>query len=202
MRSLVLGALIAAAAGLCGAALSHSDGWYNAVIARFNSKPEGQPAGNLSSPAIAGYGFAHYEPDAAFQPDAGLSNKVVFKVSSGAQDTSVTNPALEKVASTVNLYVAAGVPANKLKFVVAVNGEATPAMLDNMHYKKLYGVNNPNLPLIAALELQGIKVTVCDQALAWHHYQREWIAKRVIHTLSALTTISTLQNQGYAFVSI
>lgn len=202
MRSVILGALIAIAGGIGGAALSYGGEWYNAVVAHFNGKVDDRPAGNLSSPAIAGYGFAHYEPNAAFQPDTGLSNKVVFKVSSGAEEASVTNPALDKVANMVNLYTAAGVPADKLNFVVAVNGEATPATLDNTHYKKLYGVDNPNLPLIAALEQRGIKVTVCDQALAWHHYQRDWIANNVIHTLSALTTISTLQNQGYAFISM
>ena len=127
---------------------------------------------------------------------------MVFKVSRGAEKLSQVNPALENVAQVVKTYVAAGVPVQALKFVVAVKGEATSAMLRNDRFRQLFGADNPNIALISALEQQGAKVTACDQALAWHHYQPQWIANAVIHTPSALTTMTTLQNQGYALLSM
>lgn len=198
MRSVVLSTVIAVGGGMCGALLSQSD----TLFASAGNDLPPDPAINWSTPAIAGYGKVHYDASSAFQPSRALSNKVVFKVSRGSADHNQVNPALDHVAQVVNTYVAAGVPAQELTFVVAVNGDATSAMLENSRFRQLFGVDNPNLALISALEKQGVKVTVCDQALAWHHYQPQWIADSVIHTPSALTTVSTLQNQGYALLNM
>lgn len=198
MRSMMISAVIAIAGGVCGALLIQSE-TPSAPLAR-SSLPD--PGIHWITPAITGYGRVHFDASSAFQPSSALSNKVVFKVSRGAEKRSQVNPALENVAQVVNTYVAAGVPVQALKFVVAVNGEATSAMLKNDRFRQLFGADNPNLALISALEQQGVKVTVCDQALAWHHYQPQWIANSVIHTPSALTTMTTLQNQGYALLSM
>ena len=112
------------------------------------------------------------------------------------------NLGLERVARVVNLYVASGVPAEELKFVVSVTGDATPAMLDNAHFKQFYGVDNPNLKLINELDKLGVKVSVCDQSVAFHHYPNDWIDKSVVHALSSPTTVSTLENQGYAWLQM
>jgi len=199
MRSVVISAIVAVAGGIAGAALTQSDMLRPAKPTLSRSV---DPDLGWTAPAVSGYGKIHYEANAAFQPNAALSNKVVFKVSRGAEKRDQVNPALEQVAQVVNTYVAAGVPVQQLKFVVAVNGEATPAMLDNAHFKARFGMDNPNLPLISELKKQGVQVTVCDQALAWHRHDPHWIAEPVIHTLSALTTVTTLQNQGYALLSM
>lgn len=96
----------------------------------------------------------------------------------------------------VNLYVASGVPAEKLKFVVSVTGDGTPAMLNNAQYHRLFGRDNPNLPLIAALREKGVDVSVCDRSVAFHHYKSDWIDKSVTHALPSPTTVSTLENQA------
>ena len=202
MRSVITGALIAITSGLMGAALCNNHAFFKSLTDHPASVSNDQSAGFWITPAGKGYGEIHYERSAAFQPTPDLSNKIVFKVGQAGDNTSLPNPALEKVAQVVNLYVAAGVPTNKLRFVVAVNGGATPALLDNVHYQKIYGTDNPNLKLISALQSQGVKVSICDQAIAWHHYKKNWIAGSVIHTPSALTTITTLQNRGYAFLEM
>ena len=112
------------------------------------------------------------------------------------------NLGLERVARVVNLYVASGVPVEELKFVVSVTGDATPAMLDNAHFKQFYGVDNPNLKLINQLDKLGVKVSVCDQSVALHDYPNDWIDKSVVHALSSPTTVSTLENQGYAWLQM
>lgn len=152
------------------------------------------------TPLIAGYGKLYDTPDAAFQPDSTQRYKLVFKVSEAASNAADINPGLNEVARVINLYGRSGVPLSQIDAVVAVNGGATPAMLDEQHYHKLFGAANPNLQLIKALNDAGVKVTLCSQALAWHHYDPHWVAAPVITTPSALTTMTVLQNQGYALL--
>ncbi len=42
-------------------------------------------------------------------------------------------------------------------------GAATPAVRDDAHYRAKLHVDNPNLPLIAALKKAGIEVGMCGQ---------------------------------------
>lgn len=201
MRSVISYALIAIIGGVVGAGVTQSGNIYDKVVRHFTAEPS-DPADFWSTPAVAGYGKIHYEADAAFKPVAGLSNKIVFQIT--RSDGAMTDPnlGLERVARVVNLYVASGVPADQLKFVVSVTGGATPAMLDNAHFKQFYGTDNPNLKLIAELNKIGVKVTVCDQSVAFHHYPNNWIDKSVVHALSSPTTVSTLENQGYAWLAM
>lgn len=201
MRSVVSYALIAIVGGVVGATVTKSDDIYQRVVSHFSSEPA-DPDGFWTTPAINGYGKIHYEADVAFKPVAGLSNKVVFQLTKNEGDIKRPNLGLERVARVVNLYIASGVPAEQLHFVVSMTGDATPATLDNAHFKQFYGVENPNLALIGALNKLGVKVSVCDQSVAFHHYSKGWIDQSVIHALSSPTTVSTLENQGYALLQM
>jgi intracellular sulfur oxidation DsrE/DsrF family protein len=112
------------------------------------------------------------------------------------------NPAVERVARAVNLYVSAGVPLSHLKFVAVAYGAATSIALDDAHYKAAYGVANPNLPVIARLRKAGIDVGVCGQAVLEHSYKYEWIDPSVTVSLSAITTITSLEQQGYSLMPL
>jgi intracellular sulfur oxidation DsrE/DsrF family protein len=81
-------------------------------------------------------------------------------------------------------------------------GAATDGALDDEHYRQKYGIDNPNLNLIRKLRNAGVDVAVCGQAAAEHQDQYEWIAPEVTLALSALTTITTLEHQGYALVPL
>ncbi|WP_414447018.1 DsrE family protein [Burkholderia sp. 22PA0099] len=155
-----------------------------------------------TTPAISGYGPIHDLPDAAFKPDPNQSYRIVFALTQGAKSPDKVNPALDHVARTVNLYAAAGVPLSHLKFVAVAYGEATPSMLDDTHYRSVYGVANPNLPLIALLKRAGLTIAVCGQAVAEHHYAYDWISPEVTLALSGLTTVTTLETQGYALMPL
>jgi len=141
-------------------------------------------------------------PKAAYQPNPANTYKVVFAMTKGSEKPGEVNPALERVARTVNLYASAGVPLDHLKFVAVAYGAATSAVLDDEHYKAQFGVANPNLAVIAQLHKAGVDVAVCGQAVAEHHYQDAWVAKDVTLSLSALTTITELQQQGYALMPL
>lgn len=158
---------------------------------------DSHPDGFWSTPAIAGYGQMHFLPQGAYRPDPSRTYRVVFTLSRGPQKPSEVNPSLDHVARAVNLYAAAGVPLSHLKFVAIAAGPATPLALDDEHYKKAFGVPNPNLPLIAALRHAGVDIAVCGQAVAEHDYQYEWLDHSVTLALSALTTVTTLEERGY-----
>lgn len=155
------------------------------------------------TPAIQGAGQIHPLPQSTtYQPDRKTTYKVVFGLTKAADKPDQINPALERVARTVNLYVSVGVPLNHLKFTAVAYGPATPIALDNAHYRKQYGVANPNLPVIEKLRKAGVDIAVCGQAVAEHHYQYDWIDSHVTLVLSALTTIIDLQQKGYALVPL
>ena len=160
------------------------------------------PAGFWTTPAIHGFGRIHGLPDAAYKPDKSRTYKIVFALTRGAKAADGLNPSLDRVARTVNLYVASGVPLSHLKFVAVANGEATAFALDDTHYRAKFGTANPNLPLIVELRRAGIDVAVCGQAVAENQYDYSWIDESVTLSLSTLTTVTTLQQQGYALMPL
>ncbi|HUN24978.1 MAG TPA: DsrE family protein [Steroidobacteraceae bacterium] len=156
--------------------------------------------GFWQTPAIEGVGKMHPLPQAAYRPNKRETYKVVFSVTRGASKPGEINPGLEHVARAVNLYVSAGVPLGHLKFVAILYGPATDAALDDAHYRERFAADNPNLALIRTLRKTGVDVAVCGQAVAEHGYHYDWIAPEVTVALSALTTITVLEHQGYALM--
>jgi intracellular sulfur oxidation DsrE/DsrF family protein len=161
-----------------------------------------EPVGFWTTPTIHGAGKMHYLPDGAYKPRADRTYKAVFALSQGAKSPTEVNPALDQVARAVNLYAASGVPLDHLKFVAVAHGDATPLVLNDTQYRAAFGVPNPNLPIIQKLRAAGVDVAGCGQAIAEHQYQYGWVDKRVTISLSAITTITTLENQGYGLVPL
>lgn len=195
--------VVAAIAGFIGGNVLQLPELYDKVSGKFADN-KSEPADFWSTPAIEGYGKIHYVDTPAYKPGTvpGLSNKIVFQINRNEGDILRPNLGLERVARVTNLYYAAGVPLDKLNFVVSINGDAVPAALNNEQFRKAYGKDNPNLKLIDELEKAGVKVSICDQSVAFHNLQREWIDQRVTHTISSGTTVATLQNEGYAFLML
>ncbi|QGY30136.1 DsrE family protein [Pantoea cypripedii] len=195
--------VVAALAGFIGGNVLQLPDLVDKVSDKFADKKT-EPADFWSTPAIAGYGKIHFVNTPAFNPGStpGLSNKIVFQINRNEGDIRQPNLGLERVARVTNLYYAAGVPLNQLNFVVSINSDAVPAALNNDQFRKAYGVDNPNLKLISELEKAGVKVSICDQSVAFHQLEREWIDPMVTHTLSSGTTVATLQNEGYAFLML
>ncbi|MDE1188986.1 MAG: DsrE family protein [Pantoea sp.] len=195
--------VVAALAGFIGGNVLQLPDLVGKVSDKFADKKT-EPADFWSTPAIDGYGKIHFVNTPAFNPGStpGLSNKIVFQINRSEGDIRQPNLGLERVARVTNLYYAAGVPLNQLNFVVSINSDAVPAALNNEQFRKAYGVDNPNLKLISELEKAGVKVSICDQSVAFHQLEREWIDPMVTHTLSSGTTVATLQNEGYAFLML
>jgi len=151
---------------------------------------------------ITGAGKIHPLPQAAYQPDPGESCKVVFGMTMAPAHPAQINPALQRVARTGNLYANAGIPLGQLQFVAVASAGATVIALDDAHHLQQYGTPNPNLPIIQQLRQAGVDVAVCGQAIAEHHYPFDGLDQRVTLALSALTTITQLQQKGYALMPL
>lgn len=158
--------------------------------------------GFWQTPVIHSAGRMYALPQAAYRPDAKASYKVVFALTAAATKPDQINPALDRVARTVNLYASAGVPLKQLHFVAIASGGATSIALDDAHYRQQFHVANPNLAVITELRKAGVDVAVCGQAVAEHGYPYDAIDKQVTLALSALTTITGLQQQGYALMPL
>jgi intracellular sulfur oxidation DsrE/DsrF family protein len=162
----------------------------------------GAPADFWQAPTVTGFGKMHPLPRAAYQPQKEATYKIVFSVTKAGDKPGEVSPSLDQVARAVNLYASAGIPLDHLKFVAILHGAATAAALDQAHYKQQLGVDNPNLEIIRKLRTAGIDVAVCGQAVAEHHFQYEWIAPNVTLALSAMTTITILENEGYGLMPL
>ena len=152
------------------------------------------------TPAIKA-GPMHPLPDAAYQPSQNKVYKAVFAVTRPSRGDNDPDGGLTPVARAVNIFASAKVPMAHLKFVVLIYGmDATPMVLDNAHYKKRFGTDNPNLEVIHELKKAGVKVVVCGQALAALGIQHGWVDPDVTIALSALSTMVMLQDKGYALI--
>ena len=150
------------------------------------------------NPAVPDFGASVSLPDAGMQPDKNTEYKVVFNITGEGPNEKI-NPSLERAARAANIFVSAGVPLSHLHFIAVVHGPATQSVLDNDHYKEKFNVDNPNVKLIAELKAAGVKVVVCGQALAAKKFPHDWVNQDVEITLSAISTVIILEQQGYAF---
>lgn len=153
-------------------------------------------------PAIATQGKAIVLPDAAHQPDPNVRQRAVFNLTAAPASPAATDPGLERVARAVNLFTASGVPATQLDFVVLLSGGATDSALDDPAYRARHGVANPNLGLIAQLSAAGVQLFVCGQALHARQLDGKSLAAGIAISLSALTSVITLQQRGYVLVPL
>ena len=148
------------------------------------------------NPTIQEAGAVVSLPESAMQPSKSIDYKVVFNVTGGGGNDKI-NPGLERVARAVNIFTSAGVPTSHLHFVAVIHGPATPSVLDNAHYREKFSIDNPNLKLISELSRAGVKVVVCGQALAHNKFAHDWVNREIEITLSAISDVIILEQQGY-----
>lgn len=153
-----------------------------------------------SPPAVPGHGPIAPAPETANQPDPAIRYRVVFNITKAPNDPAQANPSLIKVARFLNLLATRDIRPAPGDIVAIVHGPATPLVLSDAAYKAKFEVSNPNLALIAALKQAGAQVHVCSQALHGQQISSASVAEDVTVDLAALTTLATLQLQGFAVI--
>lgn len=165
------------------------------------SKPSwAQEAERILGPVIKDFGPVFNVENPDFKTDTALIYKVVFDVHNSPEDPTKVNPMLNTLARFLNMHAGAGVPVEQLHIAGVVHNKATHDVLDNTGYKAKYGVDNPNLPLLVALEDAGVKVYICGQSISARGVNRAEIHESVDVGLSAMTIILSLQNDDYRLI--
>ncbi len=170
------------------------------ILLAFASALSAQQApGFWTTPAIKGIGPVHVWPEATLRPDTKSIYKAVFDVTKPG-DAKKINPGLDHIARTVNVFAAAGVPLDHLKFTVIIHGPATPIVLDAKSFEAKFGRPNPDLDVIRALKKAGVRILVCGNALGDMGYTPSEVNPDLQVALSAMSTLIMLQDQGYALL--
>lgn len=154
-------------------------------------------AQQLEFPIIKNYGGVARFEEAELPTQGG---KILVDLTTGSTTKTGINKGWERVARMINLYALAGISTSDLEIVVIVHGEATRSILsDNTHQEK-YGTNNPDLPVIMAVQSVGVKVKVCSQAIVHRGFTKEGVFESIDLSLSAITTLVTYQQNGYSVI--
>lgn len=157
-------------------------------------------AQDMIYPVIETFGGIYDIPEATVRPSSGQKYKVVIDLYSGSNSVDKLNPALNNVARLINLHAIGGAT-QKLDIVLAIHGSANDVVMSNEHYLARYNVNNPNIDLIKTLKAAGVRLTVCGQSLLASKVAPGQVLDEVEIATSMLTTVTTYQLKGYAFLS-
>jgi intracellular sulfur oxidation DsrE/DsrF family protein len=154
-----------------------------------------------SSLPVPGVAPARDVPGAHLVPDPNLTYKVVFDLSRAAKSVGDVNPGLSGVARYVNTLAKYGVPPEHRQIAVVIHQNATEIIVENATYKaRNGGHDNPNLALIKNLKQAGVDLHVCGQAVLAKHIDPKTIVPEIQLDLWALTTLTTLELEGYVHV--
>lgn len=136
-----------------------------------------------------------------FKTDTSASFKVVFDVSKAPEDPSQLNPYLNTIARFLNMHYNAGVPIENLQVRTAIHGPASYGLLENKFYKEKFGVDNPNLKLLKALDEAGVELILCGQTAEARNINSARRLKLIDIALSAMTILSQSQMDGFALIA-
>jgi intracellular sulfur oxidation DsrE/DsrF family protein len=155
-----------------------------------------------SAPVISdAYGFVAV-PGAAVAPDRAHVFKAIFDGRQPAAKPGDILPAIMMAGGELNTLAASGVPRDHAQFVIVFHTlDADAGVLDNAHYRQKYGVDNPNLKMLAALRKAGVKLFVCAQQLLGDGVPLGAVSPDVKVAEDGLVVLMTYQNAGYALLS-
>ena len=98
------------------------------------------------------------------------------------------------------MHAQAGVPVENIKAVLVVYNKASKDLMNEAAYMDEYGFSNPNQELIEALMDAGVEVIFCGQSSSSRGIPKEKVIPGVQISLSAMTALIQLQDQGYRLI--
>jgi len=136
-----------------------------------------------------------------FETDTTSVLKVVFDVDRNFKP-SEPNALIETAARFLNMHEKAGVAPQNMKVALVLHGKAVNDVLKDEFYTEINSEEsqNPNLPLIEALSKQGVEIILCGQSAAYHKVSKKKASDHVKFSLSAMTALVQLQNDGYQLI--
>ena len=153
-----------------------------------------------SGPVITEYGEVFAIDNADFEIDINNEYKAVFDIMNSPDSHSELNKSIETAARFLNMHVQSGVPAKQLKVALVVHNAASKDIITNAAYTAKYGVDNPNEKLIKALLEANAEIIFCGQSSKARGFPKEELIDGVHLSLSAMTALISLQDQGYRLI--
>jgi intracellular sulfur oxidation DsrE/DsrF family protein len=153
-----------------------------------------------TGPIIENFGQVYAVPTPDFPTDTAKVYKVIFDIHGSPDKADQINPQLNTLARFLNMHAQAGVPAKNLHVACVFHNKATWNAANNEQYHEKYGVDNPNIGLMKALEKAGAELYICGQSVYARGLDRERLAEPVKVGLSAMTVILSYTQEGYQLI--
>lgn len=151
-------------------------------------------------PVIEGFGDTFKIPNTTYKTNTENIFSVVFDVMNSPEDKSAVNPWMETAARFLNMHAGEGVPLSGLKVALVVHHKASTDLLKDPFYKERFGVPNPNTMLLKELMEAGAHVIFCGQSSMAREVPIDKTIGGVRLSLSAMTALIQLQDEGYRLI--
>jgi intracellular sulfur oxidation DsrE/DsrF family protein len=138
-------------------------------------------------------------PGMDFPGDRSATYRFAWALRAAADSAHHITPAFRGPARVLNALADDGVSPDRVHLAIVAQGPAAMAMLDNDAYRRLHGVDNPNLPLLEELRDHGVMLVVCGQTMVGRKMQRSDFPEYVQVSRAATVARATLAAQGYVF---
>ncbi len=153
-----------------------------------------------AGPVIKEYGAVWAIDKPSFKTDTTKVFKVVFDVMDSPDDPKALNAKIGTVARFLNMHAQSGVPAENLKAALVIHNKASKDILDNKAYHSRYETDNPNSHMIRELLDSGVNVIFCGQSSISRKMPISESISGVDLSLSAMTALIQLQDEGYRLI--
>ncbi len=155
---------------------------------------------SVEGPVFEHMGSVYDLEDVDFKPDSNQVLYAIFDIERLQEDPEQINPLITSLHRYYNMHVRNGVMERNIHLAFVVHGSSSKDVLTHAAYRKRYGVENPNLKFISALEKKGVDMFICGQSASYAGIHRDEIVPQVQFALSAMTVLTMYQMNGYALI--
>ncbi len=138
-------------------------------------------------------------PGVDFPGDTAVTYRFAWAMAEAADSAHRITPGFLAPARVLNALAEDGVAPERVHLAIVARGPAAVAMLDNATYRRLHGVDNPNLPLLRELHARGVLLVVCGQTMMGRKLARADFPEFVQVSRAATVAQATLAARGYVF---
>lgn len=153
-----------------------------------------------TGPIIKDFGKVWSIDSPDFKTPKQMEYKVVFDIMNSPEDLSQLNTSIETAARFLNMHAQSGVPKERMKVALVLHNKASKDIITNKAYQERFGVDNPNAEMVSQLMEAGVEFIFCGQSSRSRNFPREDTIEGVQLSLSAMTALIQLQNEGYRLI--
>jgi len=153
-----------------------------------------------AGPIVKDYGKVWVVADQDYTIAKDTEIKVVFDIMYSPENPSSLNTSIETAARFLNMHAQHGVSLDKMKVALVVHNKASKDICTNEAYYDRFGVENPNAEMIDQLLDVGVQFVFCGQSSKSRDFPIEETIDGIQLSLSAMTALIQLQNDGYRLI--